>query len=90
MLALKLCKKIFRHFAKRVDKYIESSAVGHTYHHLFNTATTRCINNLVHAGNKRLTAFEGKALLANVFRVQVTLESFGRRHLLQNLNFLLG
>ena len=60
-------------FPHGVDQHIQAATVGHANHHLLNTLDTGHVDQLVHGGDKAFTAFQGEALLAHVFGVQITL-----------------
>ena len=54
---VKLCKQIGRQFAHGVDQHIQTAAVGHTNHDFLNALGAGLMDQLVHGGNKALSAF---------------------------------
>ena len=54
---VKLRKQIGRQFAHGVDQHIQTAAVGHTDHDFLHALCAGLVDQLVHGGNKALSAF---------------------------------
>src|SRR5262245_25225641 len=74
VVVFELGKQLLVWLAEDIGQNIEPSAVGHPHDDLANTKLWRLLHHGVQYRNQRLGAFERKALLANVTRVQEALE----------------
>ena len=62
--------------------------MGHADDDFFDPSGAAALHDVVEERNQRVTAFQREALLADVARVQVTLEAFGRRQLPEKIEAL--
>ena len=85
---VELGKQIARHLAQRIHQHIQTTPVRHANHDFLDALDAGRLNQLIHAGDKTLAAFQGKALLPHVLGVQKPLQAFGRGQPIQNV-FLL-
>ena len=90
VLALELREQRGRRLAEHVDEHIEATAVRHADDELFGTERTAGLDHIVEQRDQRITAFEREAFLADVLRVQVTLEPFGSGELPEDVAALFG
>jgi hypothetical protein len=90
VLAFEFGEQVSRHLAQRVHQNVQTSAVSHADDDFLHAGSARVAHDFVHRRNEALAAFQRKALLADVLRVQKTLEPFRRRQALKNVLFLVG
>ena len=75
--AFELIEQFARVFAQCVHQYVQTAAMGHPDDDVLDTGTAGTANDGVHQWNQRIAAFQRKAFLADVFGVQVALQTFG-------------
>ena len=90
MLALELSKQIVRHLAKDIDQHIQTATVRHADHDLLHTLASCALNQRIQRGDKTLTALERETLLADVFGVEIALQTLGRRDAVEDVLLLLS
>ena len=90
MLALELLEQLLRHLAQHVHQHVQPPAMRHADHDLLHAGRARALDQLVDRRDQALAAFERKALLAHVARMQVALELLGLGQLLQQALLHLG
>jgi hypothetical protein len=78
-----------RRLAQHVDQHVQAAAVGHADHDLLDAANAALLDEVVEHRDQRVTAFQRKALLADVLGVQVALEALGRGELPEDVALLL-
>ena len=66
-----------------IDEHVEAAAVRHAEHHVVHAVGAAAVDELVKQRNQTVAAFEREAFLADIFRVQIALETFGLREQLQ-------
>ena len=87
---VELGEQIRRLFAHGIDQHVQAAAVRHAYHDLLHAALSGRLDQLVHGSDEAFTTFQREALLAHVFGVQKTLQTFGGGEVFQDVLFLLG
>ena len=86
-MTFKLGEQITGHLAHDVHKHIQATTVRHTDNDFLDTRFTGMVHKLVHRSDKALASLERKALLSDVFCMEITLKAFGLGQLLQNMFF---
>src|SRR6185436_21040059 len=89
MLAFELLEQVLWHLAEHIDEHVQPPAMRHADHDLLHAARSAALDQLVDRRDQALAAFERKALLPDVLRVQVALEVLGVRDLLEQPLLLL-
>ena len=74
----------FVRFLKRVREDVEPAAVSHAHDDFLDAHSSAMFEGIVQTGNKGLSAFQGKALLARVARMEEALEGLCGIDLAQN------
>ena len=87
---LELGEQLGRLLAQGVDQDVQATAVGHADDDFLHALFASALDEFVHRGDERLTAFQRKTLLANVFGVEESLQTFGCSQSLENVLLLLG
>ena len=88
VLALELREQHGGRLAEHIDEHIEAAAVRHADDELLGSERTTGLDHIVEQRDQCIAAFERKTLLADVLRVQVTLETFGSGELPENVTAL--
>ena len=87
---VELGEQVLRHLAERVHEDVQAPAVRHADHDLLHALHAGALHELVHRGDEALAAFEREALLTDVLRVEVALESFRGAQALEDVGLLGG
>ena len=90
VLALEFLKQVAGHLAQNIDQHIQTPAMRHADYDFLHALCAGALDQLIHRGDKALTAFERKAFLPDVLGVQVTLQPFSCSDLTEDVPFLLG
>ena len=75
--AFEFAEKFGRRFAENIDEHIEPPAVRHADDGLDDADRPGRAQQAIHQRNQRVAAFERKALLPDIFFVQITFEHLG-------------
>ena len=67
----------FGFFAEDVDQNIQPTAMGHANDEFFDPLCPRMLNQLVQQGDQAFPSFQGKALLTDIFSMQIFFHAFG-------------
>src|SRR5690606_19882759 len=73
-----------RRFAEHVDQHVETAAMRHADHHLFDVALSGALNQIVDQWDQAVAAFQRKALLRRILGRQVALEPFSGAEVTQD------
>jgi hypothetical protein len=87
---VELGEQVLGHLAQRVDQHVQAPAVRHADHDLLHALLARALDQLVHAGDEALAAFEREALLTDVLGVQESLQALGGGQAVEDVDFLLA
>ena len=79
-----------RRLAEYVHEHVEPPAMRHPDHDFLDARSTASLHHVVEERYQGVTAFEREALLPDVARVQVSLETLGCRKLPKQVQALLG
>src|SRR5215469_7044054 len=79
-----------RRLAEHVDEHIEAPAVRHADDDFLDSRQSAALDEIIEQRNERIAPFEGEAPLADVFRVQIALESLRARQLPEDVEPLLA
>ena len=90
MLALELAEQILRHLAQRIHQHVQAAPVGHAEHQFLHPGLSRALQQVVEHRDQRLAALQREALLPDVARMQVALQSLGRGEALQDVLLVVG
>jgi hypothetical protein len=89
LLAFELVEQHGRRLAQRIDQHVQAATVRHADDDIVNAAAAGDVRITSSSDDdQRFAAFERKALLADVARVQVTLERLGGRQALEQAQLL--
>jgi len=88
--AFKLREERRRGLAEQVHQHIEAPAMRHADHHLLDPHCAAAPDELIEQRQQRVPSFEREALLADIPRVQVALQSFRSGQLPEDAALLLG
>ena len=87
---VELGEQVGGQLAHGVDQHVQATAVGHANHHFLHALGTCGLDQLFNGSDKAFATFQGKAFLAHIFGVQVTLQAFGCGQAFQDALFLVG
>ncbi len=87
---LELGEQVLGLFAQRVDQHVQAATVGHADDDFLHALFAGALDELVHRGDEGLTALQRKTLLADVFGVEESLQTFCGCQALENVLLLLG
>ena len=90
LLALEFLEQHLRRLAEDVDQHVEAAAVRHADDDFVHAAGAGDAHQFVHGDDRRFTAFEREALLADVTGVQVAFERLGGGQAFEEALLLLG
>ena len=84
VLALEFFEQFLCRLTKDVDEYVNAATMCHTDNDFMDACRPALMDQVVKHWDQAVTAFERKTLLSNIARVQITLDTFGARQLLQD------
>ena len=87
-ILLELSENLIDGLAQNVGQDVEPAAMRHADNDFADQVVGRPLDDGFQDGNKRLGAFQGKALLTGEARLQKMLEKLGVMKALENLEFL--
>ena len=90
VLAFELLEKLLRRFTEYVNQDIDAPAVRHADYDFVNTGFTALLDQVVHHRYQAFAALQREPLLADVAGMQIALDAFGARELLEEPESLLG
>ncbi len=90
MLAFEFGKQLLRCLAEDINQHIEAATVCHADHDFLYAFFTGALDGFIHWCNEALAALQRKPLLADIFGMEIALQTFGCGQAIENMLFLFG